>query len=809
VSVNAITPDQQLNIESTRVTSEQHAAMLALAERVAGLGHWLIDLRQSTVFWSDEIYRIHGVSPEEYTPELDSAIAFYHPDDVDYVNRTVEQAIQRQEPFEFECRIIRQSGDVRIVHSRSFVQVGEDGESEAIFGIFQDVTERRESEREFAALNERYQVALSGSEAGIWDVDLRSGRVYCSGGLLKLIGVSDPGFRPTIKYFLRRLHATERARIRRQIFQCIRTGKRFDLDFRLQQPDGFYTWLNVSGQVVSEQDDPFLRMAGSAFEINDRKRDEQMRDEVFQLLTTEAPDSNHRVQRLLEIGLRYLDMDIGIVSRIHGNDYEALYVVDSLGNLEAGSMFKVDDTYCFHTLRRDGITSYSDVGRSDIAGHPCYQNFQLESYIGAAIRIEGALFGTLNFSSPHKRGRPFGLREESFVAMLSQWIAYEVGRQRNLDELFQSRESLQRKERELDLIFHAVPVNIWFKDDNNQILRMNRTAAESMGLRLEDCEFPIDSNTVFPEMAERYLEDDRKVIASGEPHLNIVEEYTPAHGKRGWVRTDKVPFDDPSSAKKRLIAVASDITESVEAQRALEEQAGLLKKLNQDLDDFAYVASHDLRAPMRGIDCLATWIEEDLGDAAPEDVKSNLRLMRQRIDRMDRMLNDILEYSRAGKESARTEVVHSAELIDEIVDWLDVGDKIEFLVQEGLPCVCVPRTSLQQIFLNLIGNAIKHHDREKGEIRISCEIADDYLTFEVADDGPGIAPRYCERIFRMFETLARRDDLESSGVGLAIVDRLVRSLGGMVWLEDTGEERGCRFRFSLPGLLRSAEIDVA
>jgi signal transduction histidine kinase len=287
-------------------------------------------------------------------------------------------------------------------------------------------------------------------------------------------------------------------------------------------------------------------------------------------------------------------------------------------------------------------------------------------------------------------------------------------------------------------------------------------------------------------------------MRTGEPIIGKVEATEADGGEQSWVRIDKVPYDDRLSRDRRLICVATDITPFVQTQRALERHAALLERSNRDLDDFAYIASHDLRAPMRGIENLAQWIQEDIAESADAGTLEKLAMLRKRVSRMDRMLGDILDYSRAGRDDAAIEPVDCRSVVEEVTDW--VGDRFPHRVEitSELPTLMAQPTTVQQIFLNLISNAAKHHDKAEGRIEVRCESDGAEHCFFVIDDGPGIPERYRDRIFRMFETLKRRDDVEGSGVGLAIVERLVSSLGGRIELHDGPDGIGCEFRVYLP-----------
>ena len=210
----------------------------------------------------------------------------------------------------------------------------------------------------------------------------------------------------------------------------------------------------------------------------------------------------------------------------------------------------------------------------------------------------------------------------------------------------------------------------------------------------------------------------------------------------------------------------------------------LLESRNQELDQFAYIVSHDLKAPLRGIDNLSQWIEEDLEDKLDTDTRKNMNLLRNRVQRMNDFINGLLEYSRAGEEREKTRV-DVALLLHEIIDTIAPPPKFAIEIRDNMPVLQTEVLPLQQVFSNLISNAIKHHPRNDGKITISAMKHATYYQFSVEDDGAGIALEYQSKIFTIFQTLNSRDRQENTGIGLSIVKKIVEDRGDKIWLNST------------------------
>jgi PAS domain S-box-containing protein len=222
-----------------------------------------------------------------------------------------------------------------------------------------------------------------------------------------------------------------------------------------------------------------------------------------------------------------------------------------------------------------------------------------------------------------------------------------------------------------------------------------------------------------------------------------------------------------------------------------------LETTNRELDQFAYVTSHDLKAPLRGIGSLAEWIEEDLGANLTDDGRRKMELLRGRVRRMEALIQGILDFSRVARTTGSPEETDVSRLIAEVTEMLGPKPPAIVSVAPGLPVLHTTRVALQQVFMNLIGNALKHAARPDVEVRIESRDAGEFWEFRVIDNGPGVDPAYHERIWGIFQTLEARDKVENTGIGLAIVKKIVEGRQGRAWIE-SAEGQGATLAFTWP-----------
>ena len=240
------------------------------------------------------------------------------------------------------------------------------------------------------------------------------------------------------------------------------------------------------------------------------------------------------------------------------------------------------------------------------------------------------------------------------------------------------------------------------------------------------------------------------------------------------------------------------INQALRARAAdLADLAAALKLSNDELDQFTYVTSHDLKAPLRGIHNLSHWIEEDLGDRLTPEAREQLRLLRGRVQRMEALINGLLEYAHVGRTQGKIECVDVAALLAEVIDWISPPPEVSIHIAPGMPVFQADKLRLQQVLTNLIENAVKHRGRPGGQITVQCDPLGRFFRFSVTDDGQGIERRYQQQIFGIFQTLLPRDQLEGTGIGLALVKKIVESKGGNISVESE-PGHGATFRFTWP-----------
>ncbi|MHC4507457.1 MAG: ATP-binding protein [Planctomycetota bacterium] len=240
--------------------------------------------------------------------------------------------------------------------------------------------------------------------------------------------------------------------------------------------------------------------------------------------------------------------------------------------------------------------------------------------------------------------------------------------------------------------------------------------------------------------------------------------------------------------------------EIVERREAEQRQAELIEKvdsINKELKDFASIVSHDLKAPLRGIKSLATWILDDCSDTLGDQGREQMSLLLGRVERMYSLIDGVLQYSIVGRTEEEPTQVNLDKFIPEIIDMVVPPEHIKVTVDDNMPVIECEETQVMQLLQNLLCNAIKYMDKEEGRIRVGCVEEDGFWKFSVSDNGPGIEDKHFDKIFRMFQALSVTEEFEGTGVGLTVAKKIVELHGGAIWVESKVGE-GSTFFFTWP-----------
>ncbi|MGD0817274.1 MAG: ATP-binding protein [Methanomassiliicoccales archaeon] len=383
-------------------------------------------------------------------------------------------------------------------------------------------------------------------------------------------------------------------------------------------------------------------------------------------------------------------------------------------------------------------------------------------------------------------------------ALNSAYEELELKVQERTSELQETTDALEETTARLEAILNKMPAAVVIIEPldgkvvffNDEVNRQFRRKAEPIDSMKELAKYP-----TFHLDGSQYIEKEyplTKVLETGEEVLNEIVEFERADGTRGFVNSNAVPVKDPKGKITAVVGLRFEITDQIETERAL-------ARSNTELKQFAYVASHDLQEPLRMVISYLTLIERRYGDRLDDVGKDYIEFAVNGGKRMKALIDDLLEYSRVETKAQPSILVDLYEITLQTLKTFEL--KIEEtgaeIIVERLPTVTGDEMQISQVLQNLISNALKFRSQDKPVIRISCSQDQDKWILAIKDNGIGLNMEYSVRIFQMFQRLNSDDDYEGTGVGLAIVKKIVERHGGKVWVESQ-EGKGATFFFSLP-----------
>ena len=530
---------------------------------------------------------------------------------------------------------------------------------------------------------------------------------------------------------------------------------------------------------------------------------------------------DEKVTRLLHIGTEVLGLETGIVSHIYNGKYEVVHLVSPNLDIETGTEFMLANTYCADTVTANDIVAYHNIDVSPGSSHPCYSIYALKSYLAIPIRIDGELYGTLNFSSVTPRETPFTSLDCDYILLLADWIGAEIARQSSLQEMIEQKKKLEEQNALLNQITELAGVGTWELDYQTKTVYWSNSLRRIMHLR-EDQEVTLKSILGYISSAKARKHYETKFIQMAETgedwtyELEVINEI----GETRWLESRAHPiFKDGRCVK--IIGATCDITERVHTTQTLRHKTELAEQALKARSEFLANMSHEIRTPIHGVQGM---LEALSTTSLSTHQKEYMHVAMRSADSLLNIVNDILDFSKidAGHMMYEEAPMCIKQIIDQqtpmfrklaeqkgldfIIDMVGLNDKL--FVGDSL--------RINQIIINLVNNAMKFTKAGQVKIKATCSSLSGVLSGEhsrgrykveltVSDTGIGISQAQQDTIFAPFlqaeESTQRR--FGGTGLGLAIVSKIVAHYNGTIKI-DSQLGKGATFIVTL--ILESADV---
>lgn len=647
----------------------------------------------------------------------------------------------------------------------------------------------------------RLAAIIEGTHIGTWEWNVQTGATRFNERWANIVGYTLQELEPvSIETWTRLAHPDDLARSGKLLEQHF-AGELdyYDCVARMRHKDGHWVWVHDRGRVASwTPDGKPLWMSGTHADVTAQKLAEERNElatqqiqrqlEAFtvlnQLAANVSLDIEEQFDRALRVGIAFLDMELGIISRIRGTEYQVRAVIGPADmDINKGQTFALGDTYCDLVIQQDSLIAIDYMQHSPFHQHPCYQAVGMESYIGAALEVHNRRYGTLNFSSRAGRSQPFSDSDKLFLSLLARWVAATFERD-------DANQAMKRSEERLRALFELSPIGIALNDyESGRFLDLNPALLAPTGYTRDEfinLSFWDITPTTYADQEEEQLIQLRDTGRYGP----YEKEYIRKDGTRYPVLLNGMLVHD-SSGQQLIWSMVEDISER--------------KRMERMKDEFVSVVSHELRTPLTAIAGALNLLSALTQDQLGQQGQQMLDIARRNSERLTALINDLLDIEKlgSGKMQFTFTTLAVAPIIRHALENHQTyctgrGIRLTFDPPTAPLYVCVDQDRLMQVLANLLSNAIKFSP-ENGEVRTRLTTCRQQLRISVTDRGPGIPQSFHEHIFDKFSQADSSSTRQKggTGLGLAISRELVEHMHGTIGFE-SNEGEGATFWVELP-----------
>ena len=741
-------PGKENAIGQLKSTEEK----LLAVQRIAKVGYWKLDIPKDKLFWSEEVYNILGINKNDFKLSYELFFQTVHPEEKDAFAKARSAAIAGEKEIDFEFRVILQNGVQKWIHEKGKLVKNEKGEPVTFEGTVQDVTEAKLLRLSLEESNQRYHYVTKATFDAVYDWNLITDECYWGEGFQKSFGYDLKTLLSDKSFWEKHVHSEDYDNVMNEINQAVRgTSKNWLNKYRFQKADGSYAYVLDRSILIRDKKGKAIRMVGAIQNITEKKTLQQLLD---------------KANRLARIGSWEIDIENATV-----------YWSDMVKEIrETGKDFSP-------TLK-EGITHFKEgyskdtiikrVKESVKKGTPWQEDLQIYTHKGNLKWI-----------------RTIGKAE-----IVNGKCTKIYGSFQDIDESKKAELEILRLYEEKNTILESIG-DAFFTVDKNWVVSYWNKEAEKLLLTpkskiIGQYLWDVFSQSVGSLSYKRY----HKSIETNE--RMVFEDFYPTLEK--WFEMSVYPSENG------LSVYFKDITERKLSQIQLNELHQNLQKTahklaisNAELEQFAYAASHDLQEPLRMVTVFLTQLEKKYSDIIDEKGKQYIYFAVDGAKRMRQIILDILQFSKVGKFEGEAQEVDTKKVVEDILSlYKKKIEKTKAIIHfDKLPVVHTFKSPLTQVIQNLIGNALKYQKPgQQPVIKIAAEELTAHWQFSIQDNGIGIGSDYYESIFIIFQRLHSKDEYSGTGIGLAIVKKIVEGMGGKIWVESKKGE-GSTFFFTI------------
>ena len=744
---------------------------LERAQEIAKIGSWYLDLKTNEVSWTEELYKMYGFDPSKPVPPYTEHMKLFTKESWELLSKSLQNTVDTGEPYELELRTVRKDEANGWMWVRGEQVKDYNNNVIGMWGAAQDITSRKETEIKLTEKERSFELAIQSAKAGTLFMNFETGYLGWDKRSLDIYEISENEFPNNFEGWLKHVHPEDQQKSVDAFEKALQEGGvEVEMNYRIITGNNKLRYIHAVAFIDRNNEGKPLTLNGLHFDVSEKKKAE---DEIR---NSEA--EKHKILQSINSGLYIYDFTLQ--KNTFTNKAYAKILGWSLDEINAmGEKF----VELFHTDDIQTVFTHMAKLANDTEDNSYHLLYRFNNKQGNWVWCESI-------------DTPFQRDENGKVTQF-------IGSFTDVTERVESEQIIKHEKERVENILEGTNAGTWEWEIETGISRFNKRWAEITGYTLDELlPHTVETwiNSVHKDDID-YCKEKLDQHFKGElPYFDVDFRQKHKNGGYVWINSRGKIVKRTIDGKPKLITgIHTDITEHKIGEEKLTKSLAKLKESNQELQEFAYVASHDLQEPLRKVKNYIDLLDRHYSDSFDEKARKYMDVISSGANRMQILIKDILRLSRVATRGEEFMPADMNLLVEQVLDTLQVSIKESEaeIVFGKLPVIYGDQTQIGQLLQNLMGNSLKFKGEKKPLIKIEATQREGEWEFCVADNGIGFSPEFATRVFQVFQRLHTRDEYAGTGIGLAICKKIVERHGGKIWAESESG-KGANFYFTIP-----------